>query len=313
MNDLDPTGSLRLDLLDSGGNRLDDKVDIKMKHLEISYAPDFFKLDASKPIRISKLKATQPGLYLITIMPTRYHVVGGFVRISEDKETLASFQFPIHSANAKPEFPSYDQLDGDLKAVLGRIDPGTNGPVKKDCEKPDSGDYGSAKGSDLYGMLDDKSRASLLNVFAKMKSTVFENGRNTFSYVSYFTCFQGDRFYAVVDPELRTVTDADSSMVPHEKAFHPDTDVAHTPIEGFLSNGSVKSWDHYGNLQLTFSNNPTTGRMMIDADIDDAQWVEHGFQVLEHHFTGDRTDPYRIHEVLSIGQGIDPLYKLTVA
>ena len=313
MNDMDPTGSLRLDLLDSGGNRLNDKVDIKMKHLEISYSPDFSKLDASRPIRISKLKATQPGIYTMTIRPTLYNIVGGLVRIFEDKETLASFQFPIHSANAKPLFPSYDQLDGDLKVALERVDPGTNGAVKKDCEKLDCGDYGAAKGSDLYRALDDQSRAGLLNVFAKMKSTVFENGRNAFSYVNYFTCFQGDRFYAVVDPELRTVTDANCSMVPHEKAFHPDTDAAHTPTEGFLPNGSVKSWDHYGNLQLTFSVNPTTGIMMIDADIDDAQWIEHGFQVIEHHFTGDRTNPYRIHEVLAIGQGIDPLYRLTVA
>jgi hypothetical protein len=197
--------------------------------------------------------------------------------------------------------------------VLERIDLGAIGAVKKDCEKSDCGDYGSAIGRDLYNLLDDKSRAGLLNVFAKMKSTVFENGRNTFSYVNYFTCFQQDRFYAVVDPELRTATDANSSLVPHEKVFHLDTDVAHTPTQGFLPNGSVKSWDHYGNLQLTFSNNPTTGAMMIDADIDDAQWIEHGFQVLEHHFTGDRTEPYRIHEVLSIGQGIDPLYDLILA
>lgn len=47
-----------------------------------------------------------------------------------------------------------------------------------------------------------------------------------------------------------------------------------------------------------------------DVDVDDAQGIEHVFQVLGHWMTGEGTHPYDIHQILVWYQGIDPGYRL---
>jgi hypothetical protein len=51
---------------------------------------------------------------------------------------------------------------------------------------------------------------------------------------------------------------------------------------------------------------------MIDADIDDAQGIEHVFQVIRPILTGKNTNPYDVHEILLGYQKIDPMYRLIV-
>ena len=81
---------------------------------------------------------------------------------------------------------------------------------------------------------------------------------------------------------------------------------------GFTLIDSFKTPDQYGNLQLTFSRNETTGALMADIDIDDAQGIEHIFQVVSHSITGIQTNPYDIHEIMLEYQKIDPGYTLIV-
>jgi hypothetical protein len=65
-------------------------------------------------------------------------------------------------------------------------------------------------------------------------------------------------------------------------------------------------------LQLTFFSNPKTLEFISDTDIDDAQGVEHIFQVLRPVFTGKHTNPYDVHEILLEFQKVDPGYKLII-
>ena len=51
---------------------------------------------------------------------------------------------------------------------------------------------------------------------------------------------------------------------------------------------------------------------MADIDIDDANGVEHLFQVLRNAITGRPTHPYEIHELLVSYQKLDPGYTLVV-
>ena len=60
----------------------------------------------------------------------------------------------------------------------------------------------------------------------------------------------------------------------------------------------LKTFDRYGNLQLTFQRRGVTGNdYAVDVDIDDAQGIEHLFQVLRNSVNGP-TNPYDIHDIL---------------
>ncbi|HET9533278.1 MAG TPA: hypothetical protein VFQ92_23180 [Blastocatellia bacterium] len=191
------------------------------------------------------------------------------------------------------EFPDYDDLGDDLKAVL-------QGSGVEGNE--------SLQGADLYQALDDHRKAGLLNVYKKMKTTVFENGHDSFSYVSSMTRIRAQRFFAKVRKELRD--EVKNSIA--SNLFHEVSGALHTPPPGFSSADSLKTRERYGNLQLSFFSKPETLEFMIDADIDDAQGIEHVFQVIRPWLTGKNTHPYDVHQILLAYQKIDPMYKLLV-
>jgi hypothetical protein len=74
-------------------------------------------------------------------------------------------------------------------------------------------------------------------------------------------------------------------------------------------NGSFKTRDTAGNLQLTFARHPD-GRMMADIDLDDHQGIAHAADVLRHKISGKDTHPYDIHNILVLFQNCDPGYSL---
>jgi len=81
-------------------------------------------------------------------------------------------------------------------------------------------------------------------------------------------------------------------------------------LAGFAPAGSYKTFDHYGNLQLSFSTDGSEWRS--DIDIDDAAGLAHVFQVLRNEITDTPTHPYDIHEILVAFQHLDPGYSLDV-
>jgi hypothetical protein len=287
-------GTLTLDLLDVYGDHLKDRFDVFMKHTVLSNAPVFKNQDAAKQLLIQDLDSTQGGLYSLLVYPTSYRPVSRFVRIEEGTTVPVSLTLPIVPEKVtRVDFPAYSSLPDDLSGILETSDV--------------EGNEGT-HGEDLYRTIEDVRKAGLLNLYWKMQHTTFLNERNVFSYMSALTRIRGDRFFATVQKDLRdTVKNSINNGL-----FHKVDGSLHTPPPNFVLADSFKTNDHYGNLQLTFFSNPSTLDFVVDADIDDAQGIEHIFQVLHNAITGNPTHPYNIHEILVAYQKIDPQYKLFV-
>jgi len=85
----------------------------------------------------------------------------------------------------------------------------------------------------------------------------------------------------------------------------------HTPPPSFVSAGSFKTADRYGNLQLSFFASLTEPlTFKVDADIDDAAGLGHTFQVLRNWVTHGTTHPYDIHQILVFRQEVALPYDL---
>jgi len=287
-------GKLRLDFLDVHGARPSDRVDVSLSHTVLALSPRVRDSDASKGLVIADLDATQSGIYSVLVYPMRHRPVSRFVRISEDQTTNESFVLPVDPEKVSAvEFPPYEGLQDDLKKVL-------------QASKAEG--YEDRQGGDLYQALDNFRKAGLLNLYWKMQRTSFQNGRNVFSYVSSLRRVRGDRFFAMVQKELRDEVKNSISY----RLFHEVPGALHTPPPDFSPVDSFKTWDKYGNLQLTFFSRIDTLEFIVDADIDDAQGIEHIFQVIGHSLTHHETHPYDIHEILIQYQRIDPTYRLLV-
>src|SRR5262249_2242244 len=146
------------------------------------------------------------------------------------------------------------------------------------------------------------------NLVTKARHTLLSSGRPVLTYLQTMVELYGDRLFALVTPELK----AECARSVAAGILHPVPDALHDPRPGFQHAGSYKTFDHYGNLQLTLSNKPGTQDWMVDMDIDDAQGLEHIFQVVHNAVTGEPTHPYNIHEILIEFQLLDPGYKLNV-
>jgi hypothetical protein len=150
--------------------------------------------------------------------------------------------------------------------------------------------------------------AGLFNLHAKMNTTIFQNGKTVFSYVNSLTRIRGDRIFAFIQKDLRD--EVKNAVITGQ--FSEVSGALHTPPPNFIQAGSFKTSEQYGNLQLTFFSNPNTLDFIVDADIDDANGLQHIFQVAQNELTGSTTHPYDIHEILIYEQQIDPGYQLVV-
>lgn len=286
-------GELDLAVVDVYHNPLSDSVDVFLRHTVLAETPTFRGLDASKILKISGLDASQGGIHSVLVFPRRYRPISQFVTINEEKVTSKIFVLPVDPGKVTGiEGSDFAGLPTDLQVLLNNSSveglEGKNGP-------------------DLFVSLTDTQKAGMLNIFAKMQHTTFQNKRPVVSYIQSLSRVRGDRFFAQVDKSLRDTT-IDSL---NDNLFHEVSGELHTPPPEFAPAGSYKTFDHYGNLQLTFFSNPSTLEFIVDADIDDAQGIEHIFQVIRNVFTG-ATNPYDIHEILLEYQNIDPGYRLIV-
>ena len=287
-------GNVIFDFVDVYGDRIDERIDVTLKHKVLSQTLQKRDHRGTQRLKFTGLDSTQGGVFHVLVFPARYRPVSRFIRVLEDKTVQHSFVLPVDPDRVtRVDFPAYDDLGDDLKAVLQSSSVEGNENVQ---------------GEELYEALDDHRAAGLLNVYTKMKMTVFENGRDAFSYVSSLTRIRAQRFFAKVRKELRD--EVKNSIAAN--LFHDVSGALHTPPPGFSPADSFKTRDRYGNLQLTFFSKPDTLEFIIDADIDDAQGIEHVFQVIRPLLTGKNTHPYDVHEILLAYQQIDPLYKLVV-
>ena len=287
-------GSVIFDFVDVYGNRIDERIDVSLKHKVLSQTAHRRDHRGTQRLRVTGLDSTQGGTFHVLVFPVRYRPVSQFVRVLEGKTVQHTFVLPVDPDRVKSvEFLAYDDLGDDLKTALQTSSVEGNEALQ---------------GEELYKALDDPRKAGLVNVYTKMKNTVFENGRDCFSYVSSFTRIRAQRFFAKVRKELRD--EVKNSVA--SNLFDEVSGALHTPPPGFKSADSFKTRDKYGNLQLSFFSKPDTLEFMIDADIDDASGIEHIFQVIRPWLTGKNTNPYDVHEILLAYQKIDPMYRLIV-
>jgi hypothetical protein len=93
--------------------------------------------------------------------------------------------------------------------------------------------------------------------------------------------------------------------------FEKVSGTLHTPPPGYHSADSFKTRDSFGNLQLTFfASDDAPLRFKVDADIDDANGIAHGFQVLRNAVCDRATHPFDIHQILVFHQQLVPGYQL---
>ena len=288
-----PDGNLRLRILDVYGQFLNEDVDIFLRHQTLSDDPVFRGLSATTTIEITGLHQVPQGLYRLEIDAPSYQAVSQFVNIESSGPTEKAITLPVnHDKVVSVAFPKFEAILNDAKTLL------TSSAKVLGFE--------SKVGQKLYDGLDDTRRAGFLNLVAKSGRTRLSNDRTVLSYIRELTEIRGDRFFAAIDPALHSETQ--HAVI--DELFHAADDALHTPSPGFEKVDSYKTFDHYGNLQLTFSATKDRTQWQVDMDIDDAQGFEHIFQVIRN--IGGPTHPYDIHEILVEYQELDPGYKLLV-
>ncbi len=289
-------GKLRLNLVDVFGKRIQEKVDVSLRNLHLTHAPVLRGMDASKVVNITDLFTGSQGIYQITIDPPSYRPVSRFVNVKTGSPTEETIPFPVDiSKIVSVTFPSFTNLPKELRTLL------TNSPNVFGFE--------NKTGQTLYDALDPIRRAGVLNIARKTLATRLTEEHSVLSLIKEVREVRGDRFFAVVDKQLREETKHNINT----GLFHSVSGSLHSlpaQFEGFTSAGSFKTGDHFGNLQLTFF--ARGEEFVADIDIDDAGGLAHVFQVLKNHFTGSPTHPYNIHEILLQHQHLDPGYRFNL-
>lgn len=290
---MDRTGKLRMDLVDVYGDRLKQRVDIRLRHQILSDRRVVSGASASKRIQIIDLHGSPQGLYRVEVDPPAYLPVSQFVNLKASGITDRAICFPIDPAKVKEvRFPGFDELAQEVRKLL--------------IDSRQVLGFETIRGKELYDGMDDIRRAGFLNITTKSGRTPLANGKTVLPYIEELTELRGDRFFARVPKQLRE--EIKNSIA--EGTFRQVSGSLHHPPEGFSAAGSFKTDDSYGNLQLTFFMNAE--QCVADFDIDDAAGLGHVFQVLRNHLTGRPTHPFDIHEILVFHQQLDPGYRFVV-
>ena len=283
-------GQLRLELVDVYGTRLNQSVDILLRHQQLSERRIVRGIRSSSRILIRDLYGAPQGLYHVEVDPPAYLPTSQFVSLNASSITDLKLSFPVDTRKIeRVEFPPFL----DLAEPVQRLLKNSNTVLA----------FEGTTGAALFGAFDDIRKAGLLNIAAKAQSALLASGKTVFPQVQQLLEVRGDRFFARVPKELReeTKNSVDAGL------FRPVDGSLHHPPAGYTSAGSFKTDDRYGNLQLTFFMNGSD--CVADIDIDDAAGLEHLFQVVRNSITGRPTHPFNIHEILVFHQKIDPGYR----
>jgi hypothetical protein len=288
------TGNFKLMFLDARGNPFDGKVDVSLTHSVLARRITQNKFSGKDILQINKLESTADGRYRVEVSAARHRTSVQHLQVLEGRTSVHVFKLAIDPDDIKRvKFPRFSEISDELKHLL-------QDSVVEGFE--------GLQGAKLYEAFDDLRKAGLLNIHAKMRATIFPTERTVASFVTGLTRLRGDRFFAKVGVALRD--EVKNSIL--SGLFSEVSGALHTPPPGFVSVDSFKTRESFGNLQLSFFRKVDALEFLVDADLDDAQGIEHIFQVLGHALTGGETHPYDIHEILLAHQGVDPGYELIV-
>lgn len=276
------------------GEKPQETVSVMAKHRELSSFVNKPKHDAAKTLTLEGVDSSNGGTYQVQVFPTRYRPEGLFLRIHEDETLKHPFvMVPDPGRVLRVDFPSYAGLGADLKTVL------ENSTVEGNEDK---------KGEALFDALKDLRAAGLLNLYAKMKATKFDGGVDAFSFITSLRRVRGERLFADVKKDFRDVV---KNSV-HSHLFDKADESLHKPPPGYQRDGSFKTQDGHGNLQVSFFRKNDALEFIADVDIDGSKGLEHAFDVISHTISGKDSHPYDIHAILLKDQKIDSRYRLIV-
>lgn len=282
---------LRLELLDVYGEPLQEEVDVMLRNTALTSERFRVRRPASARIEIGGLRGAPQGGYRLEIDPPSYQYLSLFINMRASGITSLKLTFPVDPDKVVGvNFPDYDDLSADLRRLLEN--------------SPNVLSFAGRSGRELYEAIDEIRKAGLLNIAAKTGATRLSNGRTVLSYVQELKELRGERFFAVVPKELREETKHSKD----ERLFRAVESSQHHPPPGFSRAGSFKTFDRYGNLQLTFFMNGDD--CVADIDIDESGGLEHIFQVLLSKLSGKPSHPFNIQQILIAHQGLDPGYTL---
>lgn len=278
-----------VNLRDVRGRTIKDQVELKFYNQRAQSLNQLFSVEfKGRPVTLPNVPAFPFGLAEVFINPTKYRYKSIFVTVPAGKPGLIDETCFAEPDQVKPVFPTLTEIRteqrwADLRRIL----------------------LSSAiTNASAWNGLNEQQKAGLFNIYAKTRHEVVDGEKSLVGFIQRLTEFRPARLFAIVDPTLLALVRG------YPKGFHGVSGALHQFPDGWNPidpDGSFKTHDSAGNLQLTFAEN-AAGEFMADIDIDDHQGIEHAADVLRHKITGKDTHPYDIHEILVFFQGIDPGY-----
>jgi hypothetical protein len=288
-----PVATLELELTTAGGQDLNDFAEIELVSTQDSnHYTNHVRVQRN--VTLNNIAVNPTTVYRVTVMPSNYRIVQFFAMLSDGQTIRHSEKLPVDPKRVTAlQAPGFAALSSQVQSIL------TKSEIPRFVDA--SGTF--IQGQNLYAQLDNvpKLKACLLNIAAKSAATPLKDGSSCVDHFLGMIRMEQDRVFIRTTAALREETQ-------NSPMFHRVSEALHDPVPGYTITDSYKTLDHYGNLQLTFQRKGEAGDdYVVDADIDDAQGVEHIFQVVRNFLTGP-TDPYDIHDILIASQNIDPGY-----
>ncbi|MFQ5738098.1 MAG: hypothetical protein ACE5JX_03740 [Acidobacteriota bacterium] len=288
MNDVNRS-RVTVNLRDVGGKTIKDQVDLKFYNQRAQSLNQRFPVEfKGRPVTLGKVPAFPFGLTQVFINPTKYRYKSIFVNVPAGKPGLIDETCFVEPGQVKPVFPSFREIRTKQRwAHLWRI----------------LRNSGITTVSAWNG-LSDEQKAGLFNIYAKTQREIVGDEKPVVGFIERITEFRSARIFTIVQTALLGLVRS------YPKGFQAVSGALHNFPDGWNlidPDGSFKTHDSAGNLQLTFAED-AAGQFMTDIDIDDHQGIEHAADVLKHKITGKDTHPYDIHQILVFFQGIDPGY-----
>jgi hypothetical protein len=224
---------------------------------------------------VSGIRRSPAALYRVRVAPQRYRPRQFFVSLKEGETAIRRIAFPVEPGKvAGIQAPTHSRLAPALQRLLPETTYASLAPLQKAC---------------------------LLNLAAKASATILGGAACLDHWIRILT-FQQDRLL------IRT-TAALEEAAASSPLFENADAVLHAAPAGYRRTRSFKTKDPHGSLQLTCFRHSEAGEdYLVDADIDEAQGLEHLFEVMRNAVRGP-TNPYDVREILIAGQRIDPGYR----
>jgi len=287
-------------LRDVYGQPLKDEVEIIFKNRQVGSLSmsATLKLNGTQgQVAVPGVPAFPTGQQQVIIKPNKYRTKMFFMDVFGGSPNTVNEIFFVDPSKARPTQMDFKDLAGkpygaDLLRIL----------------------KASGIGQAAWDGLDKRNRATILNLSAKMLREMTKDGRTLISRVRNINKDLLDKKH-----RARIYSNTDAGLLPAIRKsldrFRSVSGSLHKFDGGFspvAQDGSFKSNDSAGNIQLTFATN-SAGDFLADIDLDDHAGLAHAADVIKHKFSGEDTDPYDIHQILVHFQshlGVDPAYRL---